>query len=100
MFWFCIEDVPDFLLLMESKDKKGLDIRKPIIDYDKVKRENEKRKNEGNNDEVDPFDRNENTGIYTFQKTDERNRKQWENDSKIGHTNYITHNCVQSYKEI
>ena len=54
------------------KDVKGWDIRKPVIDKKRVP------------DGIDPYIRDAETGDYIFQKLDNRNRKQWESDTREG----------------
>lgn len=56
----------------QYKDSRGWDIRKPIIDTDKVPTGD------------DPYRRNPETGKYLYQKLGERNKKQWCSDTSIG----------------
>ena len=67
------KDLNDNLILDKNyKDKNGWDIRKPIIDNDKVPA--------GKN----PFERDKITGNYLYQKLGERNRKLWASDTRSG----------------
>ena len=66
------------------KNENGWDIRKPIIDSELVKAEEDRRKKAGIKEEVDPYQRNTETGDYIFQKLDKQNRKQWDSDTHQG----------------
>ena len=73
-------------LLFNKKyyDENGWDIRKPIIDYEKVEAENKKRRKAGNPENVNPYERDPKTGRYYYQLLKEGNRKQWDNNPNIG----------------
>lgn len=53
-------------------DERGWDIRKPKIDKKRVPKG------------ADPYARNPETGDYLYQKLGDRNRKQWEDDTREG----------------